>query len=175
LLRFACVGAFVLLGVSSGGQAQAASEFFVEESTVQCFDVIGAAPELREMARRTAKTDPGKMSAFVIRVGDSVVADIEAAFNDVSVSTHDGFDQTRSGKIVFISTAPGVDVQAGATTKILPRDGFLMFTMANGAVDHIRAQRPRCGARQSFDKAPFVTMHRNIRGTLRGMLDQERR
>ncbi|MBT5359752.1 MAG: hypothetical protein HOL07_15530 [Rhodospirillaceae bacterium] len=175
LLRFACVGALFVLGVLSGGTAHAAPEFYVEESAVQCFDVIGAAPELREMARRTAKTDPGKMSAFVVRVGDTVVADIRAAFDDISASTHDGFDQTRGGAIAFASTAPGVDVEAGATTKILPRDGYLMFTMADGVVDHIRSQRPRCGARQSFDKAPFVTMHRNIRGTLRGMLDQERR
>jgi hypothetical protein len=175
LLRFARLCALVLLGVSPGGPAHAASEFYVEESAIECFDVIGAAPELREMARRTAKTDPGKMSAFVVRVGDNVVADIKAAFNDISASTHDGFDQTRAGGIEFVSTANGVDVEAGATTKVLPRDGYLMFTMADGVVDHIRSQRPRCGARRSFDKAPFVTMHRNIRGTLRGMLDQERR
>lgn len=175
LRGLAPVGAAVLLGVSFGGVAQAAPEFFVEESTVQCFEVIGAAPELREMAKRRAKADPGRMSAFVVRVGDNVVADIKAEFDDVVSSPHDGFEQTRVGAIEFVSTASGVDVRAGATTQVVPRDGYLMFTMADGVVEHIRSQRPRCGARQSFDKAPFAKMHRNIRGTLRGMLDQERR
>ena len=175
LPRFACVGALVLLGVSPGGHAQAAPEFVVEESAVTCFEVIGAAPELREMARRTTKTDPGKMSAFVVRVENNVAADIKATFDDVSASPHDGFDQTRAGVIEFASTAPGADIRSGATTQVLPRYGYLMFTMANGVVDHIRNQRSRCVARQRFDKAPFVAMHRNVRGTLRGMLDQERR
>ena len=175
LRGFAPVGATVLLGLSFGGPAHAAPEFVVEESAVQCFEVIGAAPELREMAKRTAKGDPGRMSAFVVRVGDNVAADIEATFGDVSASPHDGFDQTRAGKIAFASAAPEADIESGATTQILPREGYIMFTMADGVVDHIRSQRPRCGARQSFDKAPFVKMHRNIRGTLRGMLDQERR
>lgn len=174
LTRLVLLGGLFGAGLSAGGVAQAAPEFVVEESAVICFEVIGAAPELREMARRTAKTDPGRMSAFVVRVGDNVVADIEAAFDDVSPSPHDGFDHSRAGKIAFASTAPGADIESGATTQILPRDGYIMFTMADGVVDHIRTQRPRCGARQNFDKAPFATMHRNIRSTLRGMLDQER-
>tara|TARA_R110002110_G_scaffold415612_2_gene651593 strand:- start:59851 stop:60357 length:507 start_codon:yes stop_codon:yes gene_type:complete len=167
----------VLLGALPGGHhvAQAASEFVVEESAVTCFEVIGPAPELREMARRTAKADPGRMSAFVVRVDASVVADIKATFDDVSDSPHEGFEQTRTGTIEFASLAPDADVRSGATTQVLPRDGFLMFTMADGVVDHIRDQRPRCGARQYFDKAPFATLHRNVRSTLRGMLDQERR
>ncbi|MDA0785716.1 MAG: hypothetical protein O3B37_05435, partial [Proteobacteria bacterium] len=168
-------GALAVAGLLAGGAAQAAPEFVVEESAVICFDVIGAAPELREMSRRTAKTDPGRMSAFVVWIGDNVVADIKAAFDDVSPSPHDGFDHSRAGKIAFASTAPEADIRSGATTQILPRDGYLMFTMADGVVDHIRGQRPRCGARQNFDMAPFVTMHRNIRSTLRGMLDQEQR
>jgi hypothetical protein len=175
LRLLAPIGATFLLGLSFSGPAHAAPEFYVEESAVQCFEVIGAAPELREMARRTAKADPGRMSAFVVRVGDNVAADIKAAFDDVAPSPHDGFDQTRAGKIAFASTAPDTDIKSGSTTQILPRNGYLMFTMAEGVVDHIRSQRPRCGARQSFDKAPFATLHRNVRGTLRGMLDQERR
>ncbi len=175
LLRLVLFGALAILSISPAIEAQAAPEFVVEESAAACFEVIGAAPELREMARRTTKTDPGRMSAFVVRVGDNVVADIKAAFDDVSPSPHDGFDQTRAGKIAFASTSPEADIRSGATTQVLPRDGYLMFTMADGVADHIRSQRPRCSARQRFDKAPFVTMHRNIRGTLRGMLDQERR
>ncbi len=175
LRGFALVGATVLLGLSFGGPAHAAPEYHVEESAVQCFEVIGPAPELREMAKRRANADPGRMSAFVVRVGDNVAADIKAAFDDVVPSPHDGFDQTRTGIIEFVSTASGVDVRAGATTQVVPRDGYLMFTMADGVVDQIRSQRPRCGARQNFDKAPFVKMHRNIRGTLRGMLDQQQR
>lgn len=167
----------LLLGTLPGGHgaAQAAPAFVVEESAVTCFEVIGPAPELREMARRMAKTDPGKMSAFVVRVDGPVVADIKATFDNVSASPHAGFEQTRAGSIQFASTAPDADVRSGATTQVLPRYRYLMFTMADGVVDHIRDQRPRCGARQRFDKAPFATMHRNIRSTLRGMLDQERR
>ena len=176
-LPLALVGGLVLLGTSPGGHdaALAAPVFVVEESAVTCFEVIGPAPELREMARRTAKSDPGRMSAFVVRVDASVVADIKAAFDDVSDSPHEGFEQTRAGSIEFASTAPDADVRSGATTQVLPRYGYLMFTMADGVVDHIRSQRPRCGARQRFDKAPFATLPRNVRGTLRGMLDQERR
>jgi hypothetical protein len=167
----------LLAGALPGGHgaAQAGPAFVVEESAVTCFEVIGPAPELREMARRTAKADPGRMSAFVVRVGDNVAADIKAAFDDISASPHEGFDQTRAGGVEFASTAPEGDVRSGATTQVLPRYGYLMFTMADGVVDHIRSQRPRCSARQRFDKAPFVTLHRNVRGTLRGMLDQERR
>lgn len=177
-LRYILAGLPALV-ISLGGVAHAQSAardvYIVDLSAVECFEVIGAAPELREMAKRRAKADPGRMSAFVVRVGGNVAADIEATFDDISESPHDGFDQTRAGKIVFASTAPGADIESGATTQVMPRDGYLMFTMADGVVDHIRGQRPRCGARQSFDKAAFAKMHRNIRGTLRGMLDQERR
>jgi len=47
--------------------------------------------------------------------------------------------------------------------------------MSEAVVEHLLTQRSRCGARENFDKAPFERLHRGVRATLRGMLDQERR
>lgn len=173
--RFA-IPVFALAGsLLAGAAAQAQTVYTLSQSAIECLEPIGGAPEMRELARRTNGADPGPMRTFVVRVGAATAADIRAAFDDIDTGRQPGFEQTRGGRIRLELFAPGIDTEAGGVTTAMPRDGFLMFTMVEGAVDHILVQRPRCSARAFFDKAPFEAFYRSQRDTFRGMLDQERR
>lgn len=142
--------------------------YTIDLSAVECFEVIGRAPEHREVMLRRSEVDPGPAQAFIVRIPDRVVGDIRATYTDIEESPHPGFEHFRSSAIRF---GFGGD-DPGAQTQILPRDRFVMFTMPESIVADLAAERPRCGARIRFDRKPFEAMHRRVRDTLRQMLDQ---
>lgn len=172
---FPALAALALLGWPHDVLAQ--SELTVEESAIECIRVIGPAPELREMSRRVAKTDPGRMVGFVVKLSAKASRRALEAFSDVTESPYEGFQQSRNGVIRLKLSFAGDELRhaPGATTPILPRDRFVMFTMPETVAAHIANQRSKCGSRTRFDKAPFDQLLRGNRETLRGMLDQERR
>jgi hypothetical protein len=170
LIAFAV--AAVLAATATTTRAQ--TVFTLSETAVECLEPLGAAPELRELARRTGGTDPGPMRAFMVGVSAATADTIRAAFDDLATGRHEGFEQTRGGRVRLDVFADGLDTEAGGVTTAMPRDGYLMFTMVEGVVDHLLAGRPRCGARRSLDKAPFRALLRSQRETMRAMLDQER-
>jgi hypothetical protein len=173
-VRFAALG--IALSVTVGlPAAHAQAVYDLSETAVECVEPIGEAPELREIARRRGAGDPGPMLAFVVGVSAATEADIRASFDDLASGRQPGFDQTRGGHVRLEVFADGLDTAQGGVTTTMPRDGYVMFTMVAGVVDHILAQRPRCGARASLDKGPFRALLRSQRETFRGMLDQERR
>ncbi|MBS28033.1 MAG: hypothetical protein CL566_03780 [Alphaproteobacteria bacterium] len=166
--------AVALGGIPPGGaahaQAAARPAYDLGLAAVECFEVIGKAPEHREIVRRRSGDDPGPTRAFLVRISDSTVADIRATYTDIEPSPHPGFEH-------FLSSSIRLDVSEDADTsmtQILPRDGYVMFTMSQDVVEEISRLRPRCGARQHIDRQPFEEMHRRVRGTLRQMLDQNR-
>jgi len=160
----------VVIALWTGSQdVRAQNVFTIDESAIECIQVIGPAPELREMSRRVAKKDPGRMVGFVVKLSEKANRHALDAFGDVTDSPYEGFRQSRGGAIRLDLSAPG------ATTPTLPRDRFLLFTMSETVADYISGQRSRCGSRTRFDKAPFEQLLRGNRETLRGMLDQERR
>ena len=142
--------------------------YTIDLSAVECFEVIGRAPEHREVMLRRSEVDPGPAQAFIVRIPDRVVGDIRATHTDIEESPHPGFEHFRWSAIRF---GFGGD-DPGAQTQILPRDRFVMFTMPESIVADLAAERPRCGARIRFDRKPFEAMHRRVRDTLRQMLDQ---
>lgn len=177
-MRFIGVLVGIVFLVALGGglaQAQQRAVFTVEESAIECFEVIGGVPEFREISRRTSGRDHGPMSAFVVQVGEGTAADIRATFTDIIASQFAGFEETRRGATRLAVDLPDDITEAGGTTQYMPRDGFVMFTMSAAVVDHLRKVRPRCGAQAAFDRKPFVALQRHLRSTLRGMLDQEQR
>ena len=165
----------LLMGARSEAHAQ--QVFVIEESAIECVLAIGPAPELREMSRRIARQDPGRMVGFVVKLSANTSRELLASFTNVQDSKHKGFKQSRSGSIrlELTSASDALRDGPGATTQTLPRERFMMFTMSEAVVEHLLTQRSRCGARENFDKAPFERLHRGVRATLRGMLDQERR
>jgi len=142
--------------------------YTVDLAAVECFEVIGRAPEHREVVMRRSDTDPGPAQAFLVRIRDTTAADIRASFRDIEPSPHPGFEHFRASAIRL--DVGGDD--AGSMTQILPRDRYLMFTMPESVVAEIAEVRPRCGSRLRVDRTPFETMHRRVRDTLRQMLDQ---
>ena len=158
--------------ISLGGLAHAQSTprnvYTIDLAAVECFELIGKAPEHREVMMRRADTDPGPAVAFLVRIGDSTVADIRASFSDVEESPHPGFEHFRASAIRLDLGGDDRD----SMTQILPRDRYLMFTMPESLVTEIGAERPRCSSRLRVDRQPFETMHRRVRDTLRQMLDQ---
>jgi len=153
----------VVMALWTGSQdVRAQNVFTIDESAIECIQVIGPAPELREMSRRVAKKDPGRMVGFVVKLSEKANRHALDAFGDVI-----RLDLSAAGD--EFHDAPG------ATTPTLPRDRFLLFTMSETVADYISGQRSRCGSRTRFDKAPFEQLLRGNRETLRGMLDQERR
>ena len=168
----------VVMALWTGSQdVRAQNVFTIDESAIECIQVIGPAPELREMSRRVAKKDPGRMVGFVVKLSEKANRHALDAFGDVTDSPYEGFRQSRGGVIRLDWSAAGDEFHdaPGATTPTLPRDRFLLFTMSETVADYISGQRSRCGSRTRFDKAPFEQLLRGNRETLRGMLDQERR
>lgn len=169
--RYILAGLSALLIVMAGmAHAQSAPRdvYTVDLAAVECFEVIGRAPEHREVMMRRSGEDPGPAQAFLIRIRDTTVADIRASFSDIEPSPHPGFEHFRASAIRL---DVGRD-DAGSMTQILPRDRFLMFTMPESVVAEIGKERPRCGSRLRVDLKPFEAMHRRVRDTLRQMLDQ---
>jgi len=158
--------------VAPGGLAHAQGTprdvYTVDLAAVECFEVIGKAPEHREVMRRRGGDDPGPAQAFIVRIRDSTAADIRATYTDIEESPHPGFEHFRASAIRLDA---GSD-DAGSLTQILPRNRFLMFTMPQSVVAEIGELRPRCGSRLRVDRKPFEAMHRRVRDTLRQMLDQ---
>ena len=156
---------------------RAQTVFTIDESAIECIRVLGPAPELREMSRRVAKKDPGRMVGFVVKLSESANRHALDSFGDVADSPYEGFQQSRRGVIRLDLSAASKEFRntPGATTPTLPRDRFLLFTMSETIANYILSQRSRCGSRTRFDKAPFEQLLRGNRSTLRGMLDQERR
>lgn len=145
--------------------------YTIDLSAVECFEVIGRAPEHREVMRRHDEIDRGPAQAFVVRIPDRVVADIRATYTDIEPAAHPGFEHFRSSAIRFGFG----DDDPGGFTQILPRDRFVMFTMGEDIVADLAQERPRCGSRIRFDRKPFEAMYRRVRDTLRQMLDQQPR
>lgn len=173
-LRNILAGVSVLL-ISLGvgrdmAHAQPRAVYILDLAAVECFEVIGRAPEHREIMRRRGEGDTGPAQAFLVRVSDSTVADIRASFSDIEESPHPGFEHFRTSAIRLDVG----DDDSGSMTQILPRDRFLMFTMPESVVAEIANERPQCGSRLHVDRKPFEMMHRRVRDTLRQMLDQQR-
>ncbi|MEP4378555.1 MAG: hypothetical protein ABJ215_10530 [Alphaproteobacteria bacterium] len=169
-LRYILAALSALL-IMAGGWAHAQTPrdvYTLDMAAVECFDVIGKAPEHREVMQRRNGADPGPAQAFLVKIRDTTVADIRATLRDIEPSPHPGFEHFRSSAIRLDIG----DDDAGSMTQVLPRDRFVMFTMAESVVAEIERQRPRCGARLRFDRKPFEAMHRRVRDTLRQMLDQ---
>jgi len=162
----------MFVGVSLAGAAHAQTTprnvYTIDLAAVECFEVIGKAPEHREVMRRRGGDDPGPAQAFIVRIRDTIAADIRATYTDIEESPHPGFEHFRSSAIRF--DFGGDD--PGSMTQILPRDRFVMFTMSEDVVSDLARERPRCAARQRFDRKPFEALHRRVRDTLRQMLDQ---
>ena len=57
--------------------------YTIDLSAVECFEVIGRAPEHREVMLRRSEVDPGPAQAFIIRIPDRVVCDILATYPDL--------------------------------------------------------------------------------------------
>lgn len=159
----------LLVAMAAAAHAQASRDVYILDlASVECFEVIGKAPEHREVMRRRGEADPGPAQAFIVRIRASVADDIRATYTDIEPSPHPGFEHFRSSAIRF--DFGGDD--PGAMTQILPRDRFVMFTMGEDVVADLARERPRCGARLRFDRKPFEMLHRRVRDTLRQMLDQ---
>ncbi len=156
-----------LVGVAHA-QSGPRNVYTVDLGAVECIEVIGKAPEHREVMIRRSGDDPGPAQAFLVRIRDSTAADIRATYSDIEESPHPGFEHFRASVIRL--DVEGDD--AGSQTQILPRDRYLMFTMSQKVVAEIARERPRCGSRLRVDKQPFEAMHRRVRDTLRQMLDQ---
>lgn len=179
-IRFGSWALLIALGgiawgeISPGGAAHAQGAarpaYNLDLAAVECFEVIGKAPEHREIVRRRSGDDPGPARAFLVKIGDATVEDIRATYTDIEPSPHPGFEHFRSSSI-RLDVGDDADT---SMTQILPRDGYVMFTMPQDVVEEISRQRPRCGARLHIDREPFEAMHRRVRGTLRQMLDQGR-
>lgn len=170
-LRRTFIGVTLLAGVAASaalGQSASRNVYTIDLSLVECFEVIGKAPEHREIMRRQREADPGPATAFIVRIRDTVAADIRATYVDIEESPHPGFEHLRSSAIRF---GFGGD-DPGSMTQILPRDRFVMFTMSSRVITDLKRERPRCSARQRFDRKPFEMLHRRVRDTLRQMLDQ---
>ena len=158
----------VVTGNVAHAQSAPRDVYTVDLSAVECFEVIGKAPEHREVMIRRSGDDPGPAQAFLVRIRDTTAADIRATYTDIEESPHPGFEHFRASAIRL--DVGGDD--AGSMTQILPRDRFLMFTMPESVVAEIANERPRCGSRLRVDRKPFEMMHRRVRDTLRQMLDQ---
>lgn len=155
------------------GAAAAGSNYELDLSSVECFEPIGRAPELREVVRRRTGTDPGVMLATAVRLDRAALSDIEASFPAPSRSKTPGFMHTGGDSIELdIETLDGR--REHGTTTFMPRDGVLMFILPEAAVTALKARRSRCGARALFDPQPFRALHRAVRENLRAILDQER-
>lgn len=155
------------------GSVQAARDYDLDLSSVECFEPIGIAPELREIVRRRTGTDPGIMTTVAVRLDRSALADIEATYPAPRPSRNTGFHHTGDGMIRFyIETLDG-RLENG-TSSFMPKDGILMFTLPDAAVTALKAGRSRCGSRDVFDPKLFRAVHRGIRETQRAILDKER-
>ncbi|MBN43600.1 MAG: hypothetical protein CL573_08965 [Alphaproteobacteria bacterium] len=142
--------------------------YLIDMAAVECFEVIGKAPEHREIMRRRGGEDLGPAKTFIVRIRDTIAEDIRATYSDVEDSPHPGFEHFRSSAIRF--DFGGDD--PGSMTQILPRDRFIMFSMSEGVIAELARERPRCGARHRFDRKPFEALYWRVRDTLRQMLDQ---
>lgn len=158
----------VMLAGAAHAQSTPRDVYTIDMSAVECFEVIGKAPEHREVMMRRSGEDPGPAQAFLVRIRDTIAADIRASFSDIEESPHPGFEHFRASAIRLDLGGDDRD----SMTQILPRDRYLMFTMPESLVAEIGAERPRCSSRLRVDRQPFETMHRRVRDTLRQMLDQ---
>ncbi len=174
--RCAAIAAAVLLAAvafSAADGARAGQDYDLDLSSVECFEPIGIAPELREIVRRRTGVDPGVMTAVAVRLDRSALADIEATYPAPRPSRNAGFHHTGDGMIrLEIETLDGRPEHG--TTSFMPKDGVVMVTLPEAAITALNARRSRCGARSVFVPRPFQEVHRGIRETQRGMLDRER-
>jgi len=170
--RIAAVFGAAVAFAAPGG-AQAGRDYKLDLSSVECFEPIGIAPELREIVRRRTGTDPGLMTTVAVRLDRSALADIEATYPAPTPSRNSGFHHTGDGMIrLDVETLDGRPEHG--TTSFMPKDGVMMFTLPEAAVMALKARRSRCGSRDVFDPKPFRAVHRGIRETQRAMLDKQR-